>query len=353
MKGIISTITLLFAVSVVYAQITAVDFETPADYDYQAWNGVAEVVSNTITDGINSSANAGKYTTPANQSWSNAAVVTTTESYAFKDMQNISLMLIAPSSTKLYAKLENGSGGVAQGEVVPSAGSNWSEVTINFTAFDGVDVETATFNKFTFFFNVDDNVGGEEWFFDNVVINEKTADPEAPTNLQVSNITNDSFTLTWDADANATGGTNIFIVEPAISSGDVYITTLAAGVNTYTYTGSYGAVTIQEGGVYVAKLQALPDDDFNAYAQADVDMTVTAIGKEFNNHKIVMYPNPASNLLKFNFEMANVEIYDFAGKLVMKRSNVNKINVSELDGIYLVKGKSTKGISICNKLIIN
>ncbi|WP_282081931.1 T9SS type A sorting domain-containing protein [Aquimarina algiphila] len=97
-----------------------------------------------------------------------------------------------------------------------------------------------------------------------------TADPGAPTGLATSNITSTGFTLTWDADPNATGGTNIFIVDPAASSGDVYVTTVAAGVNTFDYSGTYGSVTIQDGVTYIAKIQALPDADFNAYADVSV-----------------------------------------------------------------------------------
>ena len=91
-------------------------------------------------------------------------------------------------------------------------------------------------------------------------------DPIAPTGLVTSNLTSTGFKLDWDVDANATGGTNVFIVDTDAGSADVYITTLPAGTNTFDYSGTYGSVTIQEGGNYKAKIQALPDGDFNAFA---------------------------------------------------------------------------------------
>ncbi|WP_271784081.1 T9SS type A sorting domain-containing protein [Aquimarina algiphila] len=105
-----------------------------------------------------------------------------------------------------------------------------------------------------------------------VTAEDPSVDPSSPTGLAVSNVTGTGFTLTWDADPLAINGTNIFIVDPATSSRDVYITTVAAGVNTFDYSGTYGSVTIQDGVTYLAKIQALPDADFNAYA----DISVTA-----------------------------------------------------------------------------
>ena len=90
-------------------------------------------------------------------------------------------------------------------------------------------------------------------------------DPSSPTGLVITDGTSGQFTLTWNADANATGGYNIFIVEG--SSGDVYVTTIAAGSTSYTYSGTIGSITITDGNTYTAKIQALPDGDSTAYAE--------------------------------------------------------------------------------------
>ncbi|WP_075344723.1 sialate O-acetylesterase, partial [Tenacibaculum agarivorans] len=67
-------------------------------------------------------------------------------------------------------------------------------------------------------------------------------------------------------DPQATGGFNVFISEGAGSA--QYITTLAAGSTSYTYTGTVGGITITDGGTYTATVQALPDADNNAYANS-------------------------------------------------------------------------------------
>ncbi|MEM9339708.1 MAG: cellulase family glycosylhydrolase [Bacteroidota bacterium] len=91
----------------------------------------------------------------------------------------------------------------------------------------------------------------------------------APQNLVISNVTATSFHLTWDPLVGASG-VNVFLVDDTNGSGDVYLTTLPGDATNYAYSGVEGSITLTEGNSYTAKVQALPDDDFNAYASASV-----------------------------------------------------------------------------------
>ncbi|MEC3907870.1 T9SS type A sorting domain-containing protein [Tamlana sp. 2201CG12-4] len=170
---------LLITGSIAFGQDTVIDFETPSEYQHLAWEGIAEVVTNPNSGGINTSSNVAKYTVPAGKSWGNASVVIINNALNYKDLDNIQFSVIAPSATLMYAKLElDGVGGVAEAYVTPGSDSGWQLVTLNFTALGGVDVNTATYDKFTFFFNVNDNTGGEAWHFDNISVQNKVLSVE-------------------------------------------------------------------------------------------------------------------------------------------------------------------------------
>ena len=74
--------------------------------------------------------------------------------------------------------------------------------------------------------------------------------------------------------------------------GDIFITTVVAGSTSYTYTGTYtnpsngDSVTIMDGGTFTAKIQALPDADFNAYSDATTGVLST---NNFNDVQFTMY----------------------------------------------------------------
>ncbi|WP_405295492.1 T9SS type A sorting domain-containing protein [Algibacter sp. Ld11] len=167
----LSIIGSLLVVNLAFSQTTVVDFELPSEYQHLAWEGTAEVVANPNSSGINTSLNVGKYTTPSGKAWGNASVVIINTPLQYKDLGSLEFNVIVPSSVQMYAKLElDGVGGVAEAYATPTASVGWQVVTLNFSALAGVDVDTATYDKFTFFFNVNDNVGGEAWYFDNIVI---------------------------------------------------------------------------------------------------------------------------------------------------------------------------------------
>jgi hypothetical protein len=172
--------------NILFAQTTIVDFEVPSEFQHLAWEGTAEVVANPNSSGINTSTNVGKYTTPANKAWGNASVVIINSAIALKDLDHMDFSAIVPSSTQMYAKLENTSSnsGIAEAWATPTTSVNWQSIILNFSALGGVDVNTATYDKLTFFFNVNDNVGGEIWYFDDITITDNvlSIDNEKKTN---------------------------------------------------------------------------------------------------------------------------------------------------------------------------
>lgn len=67
---------------------------------------------------------------------------------------------------------------------------------------------------------------------------------------------------------------------------------------------------------------------------------------------ISVYPNPATEWINFSEEMASVRVYDMAGKFVKEVENTNKVNVSELKGIYLLNALDQKGNVLRKKVVI-
>ena len=70
--------------------------------------------------------------------------------------------------------------------------------------------------------------------------------------------------------------------------------------------------------------------------------------------ELQLYPNPTSNLLFFSEAVAQVQVYDLLGKLVLSKiGNLNQINLSALDkGVYLIHLNSEKG-TLIEKIIKN
>ncbi len=164
--------------------------------------------------------------------------------------------------------------------------------------------------------------------------------PDRHSGLIVNNYTANGFTLNWDTNENAINGTNVFIIDENSSSGDVYIETLEPGEMSFEYSGTYGPVTIQPGGTYTLKLQALPDANNDGYSQITVS---TLSSNDFEAHKqsIVIYPNPFSKFLNIknlsNAKIESVKISNTLGQIILKASKTI-IDTSGLSkGLYFVE----------------
>ncbi|MDN5290390.1 MAG: hypothetical protein PWQ06_629 [Anaerophaga sp.] len=77
----------------------------------------------------------------------------------------------------------------------------------------------------------------------------------------------------------------------------------------------------------------------------------TAIGDKPMSD-ISLYPNPATEVIHFSEEMVSVKVYDMTGKLVKEVLNTNRLEVSELKGIYLINAVDNKGNILRNKVVI-
>lgn len=165
-----------------------------------------------------------------------------------------------------------------------------------------------------------------------------TVDPNAPTGLVFSSNGSGKFKLNWDADSNATGGYNIFIVEGG--SGDIYITTIAAGSTSFNYQGTYGSVTVADGGTYTAKIQALPDGDFNAYSEVTSTL------------------NPVRTIADGDWNTASTWLNDVlpgASDKPLINHNVTATSAISVDRIIVEEGKSistTAGITVATDMTL-
>lgn len=120
-----------------------------------------------------------------------------------------------------------------------------------------------------------------------------------------------------------------------------------------------GSAAINTGLVSVGTVFA-PTTDARAYtrdATPDVgayeyDASAPASIAGSNAVTVTMYPNPATDLVKFSVEMLTVQVYDFTGKLILQANEVSSLDVSNLNGLYLLKGKTQNGSSIAQKLIV-
>jgi hypothetical protein len=76
--------------------------------------------------------------------------------------------------------------------------------------------------------------------------------------------------------------------------------------------------------------------------------------KNYEDH-IMIYPNPATNLIHISGDMAlEAKIYNNIGQLILTQHNTNVINVSELqNGIYILSIESSTKQVIQKKIIIS
>ena len=223
-----------------------------------------------------------------------------------------------------------------------------------------VDYKAENFNwdEQDYFYEEIAHMSKKMWY--NITKTVSTPEPAAPTNLQIINVSSDSFTLTWDNDPNATDGTNIYIVDENAGSGDVWITTVGVGENSYTYQGTYGSVTIEPNKTYIAKLQALPDNDGNAYSQIEANTTATALTDKIDEERIRIYPSPVMNELTIDADNATIEsvtVYNSIGNKVKSvdiptHGNEYVLPVADLStGIYIVKIRLVGADSLTKKFI--
>jgi hypothetical protein len=88
-------------------------------------------------------------------------------------------------------------------------------------------------------------------------------------------------------------------------------------------------------------------------AMAGYDLYCTLAVNETSKKEILLFPNPAENVINFSEEVSNIRISDLSGKVVTQISNSEKsINISELvKGNYIITGTTKTGETINKKFI--
>ena len=91
---------------------------------------------------------------------------------------------------------------------------------------------------------------------------------------------------------------------------------------------------------------------------ASVTPATTGINEISNNNTIIVFPNPAINLVTISSKelISHVNIYDFQGRIVQEydfnETTDIKLNISDIsNGIYSIVANSTNGKSFSTKLI--
>ncbi|SMO41694.1 Por secretion system C-terminal sorting domain-containing protein [Saccharicrinis carchari] len=77
----------------------------------------------------------------------------------------------------------------------------------------------------------------------------------------------------------------------------------------------------------------------------------TSVGGELAADKFVVN-NPATGVVRFNTEMAKVNLYDLSGRLIHSINNANEINVDGLKGLYVISGVKANGQTVKQKVMV-
>lgn len=116
------------------------------------------------------------------------------------------------------------------------------------------------------------------------------------------------------------------------------------------YTSTF---TVTETGDYTIRFRFNPSEAGSIMFYDNLVVTNTMSTDDFNIANVNFYPNPTNSQIFFSQEISNLEIYDITGKKVRSFDNVNtNFDVSILEkGIYLLKGISSNGATIIEKMV--
>ena len=165
---------------------------------------------------------------------------------------------------------------------------------------------------------------------------------EVPTGLVASNITKESFTVTWD---NHDG----------VSSWNVQYRPLNGQLSSaVTYTNHYDFTDLTAETVYQVQVQANCGDGNLSEWTGIYEVTTLVDGIEnYLINRISLYPNPAKEYVDIrvdeNVNVKGMEVYDVYGKLINTVNvidNPTRISVSGLaDGMYFVRVTTEQGVA--------
>ena len=200
-----------------------------------------------------------------------------------------------------------------------------------------------TFKAFITFNGI--TVYGNELTF--TTLPEDTPEPcEAPTGLQATNVENEAIAITWDANASV----NDWNVRYRPITEDPW-TFVTVNTNSYTITGLTGKTT------YEIQVQANCSDGNISGWSGSITAQTTDVGIVTHlENSIVLFPNPANDVVNVQCTMNNVqcsgiEVMDVYGKVVRTVVGANndsptQINVSGLAaGMYFVRVTTEQGVA--------
>jgi len=184
--------------------------------------------------------------------------------------------------------------------------------------------------------------GDEETF---TTLPEDTPDPcDVPTNLHTTSVENESISIAWDANADVSSWNIQYRPQ-----GGTYVSATST-TNSYTITGLTGLTT------YEIQVQAVcADGQVSDWCTAITAMTTNVGVEEHLMNSIVLFPNPAKEVVNVQCTMynaqwsgADVEVFDVYGKLlqtVRMSSETTQINISGMaDGMYFVRVTTDQGV---------
>jgi len=172
-------------------------------------------------------------------------------------------------------------------------------------------------------------------------LNQDVEPCDVPTGLTVSATTDESITITWDANANVSGWNIQY--RPAGGT----LSSATSSTNSYTING------LQPETSYEIQVQAnCGDGNLSEWSSAVTGTTTTGIDSWLAN-SVSLYPNPAKEVVNVqctmnNVQIETVEVFDVYGKLVntvIVTENPTRINISGLaDGMYFVRVTTEEGM---------
>jgi len=186
-------------------------------------------------------------------------------------------------------------------------------------------------------FNGQTVTGNEQTF----TTQEQGVEPcNTPTGLTVSAVTDESITVSWDADAN-------------VSSWNIQYRPVGGTLSSATSnTNSYTINGLQPETSYQIQVQAnCGGGNVSEWSSAVTGTTTTGIDSWLAN-SVSLYPNPAKEYVDIRVDgdlnVKSMEVYDVYGKLintVIVTENPTRINVSGLaNGMYFVRVSTEAGM---------
>lgn len=198
---------------------------------------------------------------------------------------------------------------------------------------------TSYLYKAYIFFN-GTTIYGEEVYF---TTPEEGSQCPAPTNL-IAYASTSNVTLLWQQEANTANEWEVRYRQATESDWSVYNTTSTT-------------ITLED---------LVPDTDYEAYVVAHCTNSMTSEPsntvtfhteicgiQDYLEHNLILYPNPATELVSVettdaSIRITGVEVYNVYGQLlnaIVSEENPMRINVSGLsDGMYFVRVMSDSGV---------